>query len=334
MIYDEQELKRAIEAGERRLAQSRQAARKRRRSEALGIGAAVVLVSLVSLYYLASRRVPGAPHFLVTWPKTDAPQSVASGQTVLLREGQPFDVTVSEAPKWNVTWTSPNASQSGESVSWAPQQNGELLLARCRAQNTGWAALFSHVVPTRDLSLGCVAPTQSVGSRRTVSLPDAGAWVCPHVQAAGNVGWDERALPALSAATSAVPDAALSEKLEAPPTPALWQLVSNFDGDTRAPTEEAATYALLHAPHLEDALPQVAAKLVRLAPDASVKWVLRLDKDAPEGIIRVAFDGKRSHQAWIKHKGVAAGTPVTGWETAASPATAPEVPTPTPTSRQ
>ena len=333
MIYDEQELQRAIEAGERRLAQSRQAARKRKRAETLALVVALVAACLGGLYYVASKRVPGAPHFLVTWPKSDAPQGVASGQTVLLREGQPFDVAISESSKWDVTWTSPNASQSGESVSWAPQKGGEQLLARCRAQNTGWMAFFSSVVPTRDLSLGCVAPSASDGPRRTVSLPEAGAWVCPHVQVIGDVGWDERALPALSASASVVPDAVLSQKLDSQPAkPALWQLVSNFDGDTRAPTSEAATYALLHAPDLETMLPQVAAKLVRLAPDASIKWILRLDKDAPEGIIRVAFDGRRSRQAWIKHKGASAGTPVTGWEVGA--AGAPEVPTPTPTSRQ
>jgi len=338
MIYDEDALKRSIEAGERRLASLKQAARKRRRLKimlliALGIAAPLALAS-----YVASKRVPGTPHFVVTWPKSKTQQSVASGQTVLAREGQPFDVAVSEAAKWNVTWNSSGMAQSGESVSWAPQKGGELLLAKCRAKNTDWTAYFSAVVPPRDLSLGCVVPDLNEGYRRTVSVSGQAAWVFPHVQAVGNVGWDERALPPLSASALVVPAAALAQKLETVnevPAPALWQIVSNFDGDVKSPAVDGATYAVLHADNLENVLPQVGAKLVQLLPDASIKWILRLDKDAPEGIVRLSFDGKKQRQAWIKHPGASAGTPITGWENGEwKGVVMPEVPTATPSSRQ
>ncbi len=338
MIYDEDALKQSIEAGERRLANLKQATRKRKKWQ---IGFFVVLgiaVPLALAAYVASKRVPGVPHFVVTWPQSKTTQSVASGQTVLAREGQPFDVAVSESPKWDVTWSSSNASQSGESFSWAPQKGGELLLARCRARNTDWTAYFSAVVPPRDLSLGSVAPDANDGFRRTVSLPGKGAWIFPSVQAVGNVGWDERALPPLSAAASVVPNALLSQKLDAvneTSAPALWQIVSNFDGDVKTPAEDGATYALLRSPDLETMMPQIGAKLVQLAPDASIKWILRLDKDVPEGVIRLSFDDKRQRQAWVKRKGSSAGTPVVGWENGQwKGVVTPEVPTPTPSSRQ
>lgn len=352
MIYDDDALQKSIEAGEQRLARLKQAARRRKRWFIGGCVAVGLAIPLGVAAFVASKRVPGAPHFVVTWPKSKTRQSIASGQIVLAREGQPFDVAISEAPKWNVAWTSSGVEQSGESVPWAPQKGGELLLAKCRAKNTDWTAYFSAVVPTRELSLGSAAPDLNDGYRRTVSLQSGSAWVFPHVQALGNVGWDERALPAMSAAAFVVPDAALAQRLEVineTPAPALWQIVSDFDGSVKAPATDGATYASLHTNNLETALPQVGAKLVQLAPDASIKWILRLDKGTPEGIVRLSFDGKRSRQAWIKGKNGGAGTPVTGWENGQpNAAVAPQLPsgtpqatteipngpTPTPSSRQ
>ncbi|RYX83181.1 hypothetical protein EON83_15855 [bacterium] len=317
MIYDEGELQRSIEAGERRLAALKQANRRRKRLQSTGLVIFALAAVLGTAAFIASKRVPSTPHFVVTWPKSKTQQSVASGQSILAREGQPFDVAISEAPKWNVTWNSSETQATGESFSWLPQKNGETLRARCKAKNTDWTAYFSSVVPSRDLSLGAVVAELDEQYRMTVSLPSGSAWVYSHVQAVGNVSWDERVLPMLSDATSVIPEAALSQKLEAineTPAPALWQVVSDFDSTVQAPASDRATYAALHANNLESIMPQVGARLAELAPKASIKWVLRLDKDTPEGIVRMVFDNKAERGAWVKRKGDVAGTPITGWE--------------------
>ncbi len=336
MIYDEAELQNSIEAGERRLAALKQSARRRKRWQSAGIVVLVLAASLGAAAFIASRRVPSTPHFVVTWPKSKTQQSVASGQLILAREGQPFDIAISESPKWNVTWSSDETQSTGETFSWGPQKNGELLLARCKAKNTDWTAYFSSVVPSRDLSLGAVVPELNDQYRMSVSLSNGSAWVFSHVQAVGNVSWDERTLPVLSAATSAVPEAALAQKLEAieeTPAPALWQIVSDFDGTVKTPATDGATYASLHADNLEAIMPQVGARLVALAPKASIKWVLRLDTGTPEGIVRMSFDNKAERRAWIKRKGDSAGTPIRGWESGQWNGTiAPELPASQPTS--
>ncbi|BCM91185.1 hypothetical protein IAD21_03049 [Abditibacteriota bacterium] len=333
MIYDEAELQRSIEAGERRLAAIKQTARRRKRWQSALVVVVVLGAALGTATFIASKRVPSAPHFVVTWPKSKTQQSVASGQTILAREGQPFDISVSEASKWSVTWNAGGVEQNGESFSWPPQKTGELLLARCKAKNTDWTAYFSSVVPTRDLSLGAVIPELDEQYRMSVSLPSGSAWVFAHVQAVGNVSWDERALPILSTATSAVPEAALAQKLEAineSPAPALWQIVSDFDGQVQSPATDGATYASLHADNLEVIMPQMGARLVELAPEASIKWVLRLDKDSPEAIVRMVFDNKAERRAWVKRKGDNAGTPIRGWESGQWNGTIPpELPAPT-----
>lgn len=338
MIYDEEELRKSIEVGERRLAAIKQQKRRRARWMTSWLILAAVVIPVGVAAFIASKRVPSTPHFVVTWPKLKTQQSIESGQIVLSREGQPFEVSISEAPKWNVAWTSNHSESSGESFSWAPQQSGELLQAKCRAKNTDWTAYFSAVVPQRDLSLGSIAPDVNEGYGRTVSLGQRSAWVFPHIQAAGDVSWDERALPALSAAADAVPSAALAERLEAvteKPAPALWQVVSDFDSKVNAPATDGGTYVSLHASGLDTLMPKVGARLVQLLPDASIKWVLRFDKDAPEGIVRVSFDGKRERRAWVKRSGNAAGTPITGWEKGDWQGTIPlELPTSAPSPQQ
>lgn len=338
MIYDEEELRKSIEAGERRLAAIKQEKRRRSRWLTAWLVLAAIVLPVGAAAFVASKRVPSVPHFVVTWPKSKTQQSIESGQIVLAREGQPFEISLSEAPKWNVSWSSSNLQSTGESVSWAPQKAGELLKAKCRAKNTDWTAYFSAVVPPRDLSLGAVVPDVNEGYNRSVSLAGRSAWIFPRVQAIGNVSWDERALPALSEAANVVPSVALAQKLDTiteKPAPALWQIVSDFDSGTNAPATDGATYVSLHAEGLDALMPRVGARLVQLMPDASIKWVLRLDKDSPEGIVRVSFDGKREHHAWIKRKGDTAGTPITGWEKGNWKGSVPlELPTETPSSRQ
>jgi hypothetical protein len=96
----------------------------------------------------------------------------------------------------------------------------------------------------------------------------------------------------------------------------LWHIVGDFDGNINAPATGSVegTFASFHAPDVENALPPIAAHIVKTTPDASVKFVLRLDKDPREGILRLAFDGKRERRAWVRREGETAGGPLTGWE--------------------
>lgn len=349
MIYDQNELKQAVEQGERKLAERRQRARRQKKQAifALVLGG-LCLVAGAGLW-LASRRAksaPRAPVLVVKWPRSKTPQVMAPGQTVFAREGQPFEVSLSDPGNWNVSWGSSGVQNTGDSFEWAPQKTGDSLLAQCRA-NAGWKP--SSTPANSNLSLSAVAPqpVQASGAgepfttmlhyARTLPAGSKKVWLCPFIQASGDVLWDERALPALGDAALVIPAAASAARLAGrsdSPTPAIWQILPSFDG-TPGTGPIGATIAALQADDLEQLMPRVGAQLVRLAPDASIKWIVRLDETPPRGIVRLSFDGKRGRQAWVKRAGQSAGTPITGWEAGRWQGVVAQVaPSPTPTSRQ
>ena len=315
-LYDDQQYQISGEASERRLAAARVRARRWRRARALGIGLVALTLPVLVLALVTAARAPGSPYLIVTWPKPKIPQVLASDQTVLARVGQPFDVAVTNAEKWDITWKSGSAEQKEGVFKWAPAESAGRLVAVCHPRASGWASYFSFLWPDREVSLKSVGAKSGGNYARQLTTGESGVWVFPHIFAAGAVAWDERALSTMGEAAETLPENKLNNQmasLRAQPTEGLWRLVSNFEGESALPSENG-TFASFHAPDLENSLPTVAARIVKIAPDASVKWVLRLDRDPAMGIVRVAYDGKRERKAWIRRKGEAAGTPFTGWE--------------------
>ena len=315
-LYDDQQYQISGEASERRLAAARARARNWRRARALGIGALILAVPILIAAGVVAARAPGSPFLVVTWAKPKVEQVLAPYQTVLARGGQPFDVAITNPEKWDVTWKSGGAEQKEGTFKWAPAEGNGQLKAVCQPRATGWESYFRSLWPDRQVEISSVTAKSGGNYARELATGENGAWVFPNIFAQGKVSWDERALPLMGEAADLLPEAKLNTTmapLRAQPTEGLWRLVSNFDGETDAPSDNG-TFASFHAPDLENSLPMIAARIVKIAPDASVKFVLRLDRDPKQGIIRIAYDGKRERKAWIRRKGEAAGTPFTGWE--------------------
>lgn len=335
MLYDENDLESAIASGERRLARARQRQRRARRTVFWALLAAAIGIPIAIAAGVATNRAPDAPFLVVTWPKPKIPQTLASGQTVLMRQGQPLMVTVTNANDWEINWRAGEVSDSGEDFTWSPTPEKRALNAICKPRARDWTSYFAFLWPRRDLNLSAAfAKRGDEGNAyfRSLNADEKGVWVFPHIQAVGNVQWDERALPHLGTAISLVPKSALAGELASiakEPTSRLWQLVNDFDGNTDKLSEKS-TFASLQAPDLENLLPTIAAHLVKTAPEASVKFIVRLDKDPQQGIVRLAFDGKRERKAWIRRAGQKAGVPFVGWENGefrgSPPLALPEVP--------
>ena len=318
-LYDEGELQASIADGERKLAMKRQQKRHDQK-RLLALGAILAFaIPLCVVSGIVAGRAPSAPSLIVTWPKPKVRQVLAPGQTILAREGQPFSVEVTGSENWQVTWSAAGIESGGGEFTWAPAEAKSELVARCKPITEGWQKFFAWTWPRRDVSLRAVA-AQKVGDYgRALENGSEGAWVYPHVFAAGSARFDERALPLLASAIPLVPSSQLAENLaqvEPNPTPQLWQIVGDFEGNSDAPRAGSidGTFASFYSPDLENALLPIAAHIVKTAPDASVKFVLRLDKDPKEGILRLAFDGKRERRAWVRREGETAGGPLTGWE--------------------
>jgi len=363
MKYDPTELQEAVERGERKLAERRQRVRRQKINTlwALVAGALALVVGIGLWLGTRHKAVPSAPQLVVVWPESKTPQLVASGALVLARDGEPINVSLSNSSEWNVSWGSGAVGNTGDAFGWAPQIGGETLQVHARAKGTGWSKNVPPETLSPELSLraalatrepaptsvtpaptGTPAPTSGAVSpvleaqnyRRSIAHSNGVVWLLPSVQSGANIAWDERAISALSASAPVAP------RSKTQTASALWQLASDFEGNLRPSPSEAlapdgATYATLHVDNLTETMPQIGAQLVRLAPDASIKWIARLDQTPPEGIVRLSFDGKRTRQAWIKQKGAKTGTPITGWEQGAWKGTpAPIAPTPSPTSHQ
>lgn len=322
MIYDQNELQSAIEEGERKLAVRRQMRRQQAKRLVFVAALLGVLVPVAILTALMSRFAPPAPLATVTWPKPKIRQVLAPGQTVLTRAGQPFSVEVTNPENWDVKWSAAGIESGGSELSWAPGAAGGDLVATCRARAAGWQSLFAWTWPRRKVSLRAVAP-RKIGDYGRAVEADTGVWVYPHIFAKGKVSFDERALQFLSLATQDLPQTALASQL-APvsekPTPQNWDIVADFEGaapKTFRDPRQNGTFASLRAGDIETLLPKIAGQIAQQAPDASVKFVIRMDKKPPQGTLRLAFDGKGERKAWVRRAGESAGGPLTGWESGA-----------------
>ena len=326
-LYDESQYRVSREASERRLAAAKQRARRWRRWRTMGaivvlLGATVLVAGAV-----AAARAPGSPYLVVTWPKPKVEQVLAPAQTILARGGQPFDVAITNAEDWDVTWKSGAAQQQDGVFKWAPAEGTGNLQALCQPRAQGWESYFRFLWPDREVSIASVVAKSGGNYARQLTTGADGVWVFPHIFAVGAVSWDERALPLLAQAADVLSEAALNTQmapLRAQPTQGLWRLVSNFEGEANLPSQDG-TFASFHGRDLENTLPLIAARIVKSAPDASVKFILRLDRDPQLGILRIAFDGKRQRQAWVRRPGSNAGQPFTGWENGNFTPTAPKL---------
>lgn len=317
-LYNEGELQAAIADGERKLAVKRQQRRNEKRRFIATVIALAVVLPLCVVAGAVAARAPSAPSLVVTWPKPKVRQVLAPGQTLLARSGQPFSISVTDEENWYVTWEAAGVESGGREFTWAPTESTGELIANCHPIANDWKRFFTRLWPTRRISLKTVSARKTGDYGRILEAGSQGAWVYPHIFAAGTVSFDERALPLLASAIPLIPVSELSNQLATTheePTPRLWQIVADFEGHPSAPNAPSnGTFASLHATDLESALPTIAAQIVKAAPDASVKFILRFDKDPKEGILRLAFDGKAERRAWVRRPGESAGGPFTGWE--------------------
>ena len=316
-LYDDKQFHASQQASARRLAAARARGRRMRRWKALGYGILITGIPVLVAAGVAASHAPESPYLVVFWPKPKIPQTLAPNQTVLARGGQPFDVAVTDVSRWNVNWKSGGAEQQGGQFSWAPAEGAGVLTADCRGTAQGWERYFTRLWPTRRVQIAAVSPNLVNNYVRQIQTPREGVWVFPRIFAAGHVSWDERALPLLANAADLLPASVALANTKTEPQAGSWRLVSNFEGEAEAPSGNA-TFASLIAPDIETALPQIAARIARSAPQASVKFVLRLDRDPQQGILRVAFDGKGERAAWVRRAGDAQGQRFTGWQEGAS----------------
>jgi hypothetical protein len=312
-LYDESELQNSIEAGERRLAAAKQRKRRGRQMMIASACALAIAIPVLIAAGIASGRAPEAPNLIVTWPKPKVRQVVPSGQTVLFRSGQPFQLSVTDPDRWDVTWKLGSIETRGVESNWAPSEATGKVVALCRPIVSDWTSTFAFLWPTREVTLNSVVAPRLGNYGQQLETGKDGVWLFPHIFAVGKVSWDERALPKLYEAAPAIPENELAEANLTPPK-AIWRIVSDFDGQSKTPSLNG-TFASLQSKNLEEEMPQIAAKLVKSLPDASIKFILRLDKDPAEGILRLDFDEKKERKAWKRSKGQASGAPLTGWET-------------------
>ena len=199
----------------------------------------------------------------------------------------------------------------------APPKEPDKLKAVCEPRTTGWESYFSFLWPTREVAISSASAQSGGNYARQITTGTNGVWIFPHVFAAGNVSWDERTLPLMASAADLLPDTKLQTETAPLRAPTDRRFVAHrlqLRWRNRRAFEPNGTFASFHAPDVENSLPLIAARIVKQAPQASIKFVLRLDKDPNQGIIRIAFDGKRERQAWVRRAGEGKGQPFTGWE--------------------
>jgi len=317
---DEGELQSALAAGERRIRAARQRKKQSIRRAVLGGAVAVVLIPLGIGAGIVAGQAPSAPSLIVTWPASQRSQLMASGDAVLSRGTSPLIVSVTRPEDWTVTWLSDTESATRLNFSWTPSSDTSTLTADCRKEPSGWKKIFGFLWPTRVLTLkAAVAHAAKGGQVTSVGSGDpALVWVAPGIEAERPVAWDERALHLLDAAATGVPRTAIVRALS-PETgvipPPTWLLTPNWAGKVSA-SQDDATYAQYRGDDPETQLSLMASTIYHLSPKVSIKFIVRLDQNPPTGTIRLAFDGKRQHLAWVRHAGDAAGGPLFDWENA------------------
>lgn len=317
MLISEERVKTSLQRSEHRLGMARY--RRRRQKQQMIVGA--IIVAALGVMLLLLPRAPQAPTLFVIWPNARkfGTAQVPDGSTVLIRKGQPFSVSVSNAQSWSVRSESDEQASSSattQAVSWSPQQNRATLKLHCRPQTVGLTRLISWTWPERLLTLHGVAPQILSDGRVQLTAPalaEGAVRVSASVQAMEAVAWDERAIPLLQSAR-----ASSSGTSEAP----QWTLTNSFDGlaKTGASNDEA-TYAIFNRTSNSPAqlMAGVARQVSRRAPDASLKLIVRPVSNSQSGVLRLAFDGSGARAGWIKTSAKAAGTPFAWWQDVAAP---------------
>jgi len=308
-ILDEVVLKRSLEASERRLAKARaRHERQVRQFKSLCLGGLVFIV-VGSFVSFARRSAPPAPLLMVRWSQPATTQVLPGGSTLLLRPGNPVSVTVTpDADKWRLNWITGKDQNSGAETQWSSSKTKDTLKVQCRARASGLTRLIAWLWPTREIVLHGIRAESLDQSRRRVTPPPGGIWVYPHILANSPVFWDERALPLLLQVTPVQ-----TQPQGSKPEASWWSLRPSFD---TALADDGSTYALLSTFKFVDDfdavrdLTRVARSLARAVPDASIKFIVRLDRSPAQGIIRLALDGKGERAAWVKRPGEAAGGPL------------------------
>ncbi len=317
-------------------------ARQRKRRQMRWFWLAVfVAIAFVILRFWVRDSVPEAPGLVVRWPKPKVSQRVSSGSTLLVRAGNAFVVSITEPDKWDVFYTSDSAQGRADGkgeVRWLPRGKGWCKL-RCRARASGWKSVLSWFWPQPELALAALAPQPAGDLRLKAEPPKGGMWVYPFVYLKAQATWDEQALqlltepllPALAgrlelsspasmpasggaaragAGESAAGESAGDGKAVGVDKP-LWTLVPSFaSGDAASSPADAGTYAKLNTAQPERDMARVAALIAKKRPDASLRYVVRLDTKPPGGILRIALDGKGDRKAWVRRAGESSGGPI------------------------
>jgi hypothetical protein len=308
-ILDEVVFKRSLEASERRLARARARRELQVKRFKLLCIVGLIFVVVISALSLARRTAPAPPLLVVHWPQPAATQVLPGSSTLLLRPGRPINVTVApDAEHWSLSWiTGKDQTSSGE-IKWSSSQIKDTLKVRCRAHASGLQRLVAWLWPTHEIVLHGIRAESLDKFHRRVTPPPGGMWIFPHILAGSPVTWDERALPLLLQVTPVQPQ---PQSLK--PEASWWSLRPSFD---TAMADDGSTYALLSTFKFVDDfdavrdLTQVARALARARPDASIKFVVRLDRNPAQGIMRLALDGKGERAAWVKRPGEATGGPL------------------------
>lgn len=307
-----------------RLASARQ--RRTRQRRGLWVWVLLIVGAVGAWQYVAS-TVPPAPFLIVTWPKPKIHQTVSDGSTLLARRGSSFQVTVSNAERWNVQWADGNSRGPGAKWTWKLNNQKSTLTATCRGVEPGWRQIVAFFWPSRELKLHAQAATSLNNFRYSIEPPKGGLWLYPLIYTKTPVSWDERALqlislpilPALDgtlslstpqtsmAAVTPVSTTAATERGRAAPSPdqPMWWIVPSFSPDPKAKVVkgDVGTYAKLNSKQPEDDMLRLAPLLAEQKPESSLKFMVRLDSRPSQGVIRVAFDGKRERKGWIRRRG-------------------------------
>ena len=303
-------------SGERAF-RARARATRQKRGVLLSVAAFVSLTVALSL--LARRSAPAPPDFAVSWPEGYGfgTAQIAPGQTVLLRPGTPLTVSVSGAAQWNLSTENTAAeiqSKKPPRFSWSPLDldagQSTFLDLTCTPQPGGWRQLFAWQWPIHTIRLKGIVGVKFGEHGQRLSPPrGTRVWVSSRVLADGPALWDERAV-------------ALLERSAQNQNVALWKLRPAFSGKTLA--TDGATYALFNAgamskDDLKTPRNDIAAVALKIAselgagaaredfgpelPNASIKYIVRLDAKPQNAIFRLSFDGKNSRIGWVKKPG-------------------------------
>ena len=283
-----------------------------------------LLIAGTVAYVWIRDSAPERPGLIVRWANPQMEQRVASGSTLLLRRGNAFRVLLTESENWTVLWQDGTTQKTAADFRWQPTAKS-VLTARYRAKASGWKSFVSWFWPQPELTLTAL-PAEPIGnSRFQIEPPTGGIWLHPFMLAESKVTWDEASLnllakplkPALDgtlqlASPAVVPPPSETNLLgdavgKVGPDKPLWWIVPSFDstGTKARPANDVGTYAKLNSRQPLEDIKTIATLIAQEKPQASYRYVARLDEKPPEAILRIANDGKGDRKAWVKKPGEA-----------------------------